>query len=103
MPRVGRIHVAVEIVDDDGSTTIHEAVGAPKPGRGVTANLVPHHRSQYSRSAGAIVATEVVEVAVRLDAVLVEVEGSRLFSVESTPPEVVAIAEAPRAIPPTSG
>ena len=96
MPRVGRIQVAVEIVDDDGSTTIHEAIGAPKPGTSPTITLTPHHRSQYSRSARAIVASEVVEVYVRLDAPLVEVEGSRLFGVDSDAPAVLQITETPR-------
>lgn len=96
MPRVGRIHVAVEIVDDDGSTTIHETIGVPKPGTSPTINLTPYHRSQYSRSAGAIVASEVVEVGVRLDAVLVEVEGSRLFGVDGEAPPVLQITETPR-------
>lgn len=96
MPRVGRIQVAVEIVDDDGSTTIHEAIGVPRPGTSPRINLAPHHRSQYSRSAGTMVASEVVEVAVRIDAVLVEVEGSRLFGVDGEPPAVVQISESAR-------
>lgn len=95
MPRVGRIRVAIEIVEDDGSTSTHEAVGVPKSGRPATASIVPHHRSQYSRSAGALVASEVVEVGVRLDAVLVAVEGSRLFGIDSEGAPVLAITEAP--------
>ncbi len=81
MPRVGRIHVSVEIVDDDGTTTIHEAYGEPDRSRNLVANLVPHDRMRISRSSGARVA-ETVEVGVRLEATLTPVPGARLFGVD---------------------
>ncbi|UDL16209.1 hypothetical protein SEA_KOZIE_13 [Microbacterium phage Kozie] len=97
MPRVGRIRVTVEIVDDDGSATIHEAVGVPAPGYTPSVSIVPHHRAQIRRSTREVIAAEVVEVGVRIDARLVAApDGARLFGVETTAPETLAIAEAPR-------
>lgn len=100
MPRVGRVRVSVEIVDDDGSTSIHEAVGVPRAGSMPRVSIVPHHRGSWSRRAGALVAVEVVEVGVSIEAVLVAAEGLRLFGVDrmDVEPVVPAIAERPRSL-----
>lgn len=69
MSRVTRIRVEVEITEDDGEITVHEAEGIPRSGS-TDARIVPHYRDQYSRRAGGLIASEIVDVAVRLDAVL---------------------------------
>lgn len=83
MPKVGRISVAVEIVDDDGTTTIHEAIGVPKPGTSPTIGIAPHHRTRISRSRPEEnEINTLVDVGVNIQAVLVATPGSRLFGVE---------------------
>ncbi|QDH93068.1 hypothetical protein QDA02_gp10 [Microbacterium phage Margaery] len=83
MPRVGRIHVEVEIIDEDGTTTIHEAIGVPKPGTSPTIGIAPHHRTRISRSGTRPdQINELIDVGVNIQAVLVETPGSRLFGVD---------------------
>ncbi|AWY05265.1 hypothetical protein SEA_MEMENTOMORI_10 [Microbacterium phage MementoMori] len=76
MPRVGRVQVAVEIVDDDGSTTIHEAIGKPWEHRAPSISLTPSHDANGIPDL----------VMVSIDVGLVAVAGSNLFTVDTTPP-----------------
>lgn len=105
MPKVGRIKVQVEIVDDDGTTTIHEAIGVPKPGTTPTIGIAPHHRTRISRSRPEQnQINTLVDVGVNIQAVLVETPGSRLFGVDrgvapdrevEQTPSVITVEESP--------
>lgn len=100
--KVTRISVRVEIEDDDGETSVHEADGMPA--RGVVASVVPHYQRTYSRRTGGFSVSEVVEVGIRLEALLLPTPGETLFratySDPSTPTShsnvILAMTEAPR-------
>ena len=93
MSRVRRIRVEVEVEDDNGEITVHEAEGTPRRGD-TRAQIIPRYRDQYSRSAGRLVASEVVDVEVRLDAVLTPGDAV-LFRVAHPGHTVLPITEAP--------
>jgi hypothetical protein len=67
MARVRRIHVVVEVEDDDGVVTRHETDGVPIRGT-VEAKIIPHYQTRIHRRAGYVDPLGVVDVTVFLDA-----------------------------------
>ena len=67
MARVRRIHVVVEVEDDDGVVTRHETDGTPVRGT-VEAKIIPHYRTEIHRRQGYVEPMGVVDVTVFLDA-----------------------------------
>jgi hypothetical protein len=70
-PRVGRIQVTVEIVDDDGTTTIHEATGEKWEHYTPSISLKPNYDDDGMPSI----------VTVQVDAVLSPIPGTPLLTV----------------------
>jgi hypothetical protein len=98
MPRISRIHVTVEITEDDGSISTHEVNGWPVVGAWenrqppLTCSIIPRHHSEIRRSTGELLVSEVADVTVNLQA-LVQPDGEHpLFRVFNTQP-VIALTE----------
>lgn len=95
MAYVKRIRVVVDIVEDDGSVTTNEAVGAPSLGRDLVINMVPDWRTQIRRSTGQVISHEVAQVGLRLDVVLVPNYEDTLFRETHGDKPVLTLTESP--------
>ncbi|QDH93253.1 hypothetical protein QC999_gp10 [Microbacterium phage Cressida] len=84
MPHVGRVKVTVEIVDDDGSTTIHEAYGVPWEHRTPSITIEP------SIGDDGLPYLAMVSMDVAL---IGAPDGGAVFTAESTPPTMLTITE----------